>query len=529
MAFQFPDPNVTPEFTGANGITYSWDATDGKWVVKGFAAESVIGPCASSANTICDQLTELEEEIDALAPSVERGFWTMNLLGTVANQGQMSLYDDNYSNVGNPTGLFKDAKSIWLNEKDNAGTPHGFSGVEAGEFIELFVQGADEYGLYEVVDVHDETNGAAQWWVIEVNFVRTLEDTSTADNGDIIRVKIFQAPTGGNAGDFVRRAGDDMTGRLSMDQVADLEDFTVPSLQADPSIRFLATKSDDSTSTYSLLYQPGYKIGLVCTSGFWASTLITKTYLYGYEDKTESDGRKTRDTKKAGLAFLRPDTNDTNQDYGSLAWDSNKPRLTWNVNRAEIPRPVGAGVTAVGFQIKGATADNYTSTVLSNNSDLLQVRHRDSESDHIQYFGRITDNNDIVTKEYVDEKFAESGRVLFTPLEFTMDFYSQYPTDNGITGLTSGGNPTSSRDVYGYHIPWLWFEENHPELIGFIFTQDGNLIDGREANLYVRTLNGRPGLEIKDSSRQTRYATVTIQGWHVVVDNIADDQYTHKF
>ena len=32
MAFQFPDPSVTPEFTGANGITYSWDATDGKWV-----------------------------------------------------------------------------------------------------------------------------------------------------------------------------------------------------------------------------------------------------------------------------------------------------------------------------------------------------------------------------------------------------------------------------------------------------------------------------------------------------------------
>ena len=39
MAFQFPDPSVTPEFTGANGITYSWDATDGKWVVKGFSTE----------------------------------------------------------------------------------------------------------------------------------------------------------------------------------------------------------------------------------------------------------------------------------------------------------------------------------------------------------------------------------------------------------------------------------------------------------------------------------------------------------
>ena len=40
MAFQFPDPNVTPEFTGDNGISYSWDATDGKWVTKGFSTEA---------------------------------------------------------------------------------------------------------------------------------------------------------------------------------------------------------------------------------------------------------------------------------------------------------------------------------------------------------------------------------------------------------------------------------------------------------------------------------------------------------
>jgi hypothetical protein len=34
MAFKFPDPNVTPEFIGDNGITYSWDFDDAKWVVK---------------------------------------------------------------------------------------------------------------------------------------------------------------------------------------------------------------------------------------------------------------------------------------------------------------------------------------------------------------------------------------------------------------------------------------------------------------------------------------------------------------
>ena len=109
-----------------------------------------------------------------------------------------------------------------------------------------------------------------------------------------------------------------------------------------------------------------------------------------------------------------------------------------------------------------------------------------------------------------------------------MDNYSGYPADDQIAGLTSGGNPTTSRDVYGYHIPWLWFENNHPELIGYIFTADGNMINNREASLSVRSLSGREGLEIK-SSQISSYATVTIQGWHVVVDDIADDQYTHKF
>ena len=42
MAFTFPDPTLTPEFEGDNGITYQWDSFDGKWVVKGFEAEVII-------------------------------------------------------------------------------------------------------------------------------------------------------------------------------------------------------------------------------------------------------------------------------------------------------------------------------------------------------------------------------------------------------------------------------------------------------------------------------------------------------
>ena len=38
MPFTFPDPNTTPEFTGSNGITYTWDVDDGKWKIQGFRA-----------------------------------------------------------------------------------------------------------------------------------------------------------------------------------------------------------------------------------------------------------------------------------------------------------------------------------------------------------------------------------------------------------------------------------------------------------------------------------------------------------
>ena len=38
MPFTFPDPNITPEFTADNGITYAWDVDDSKWQIRAFKA-----------------------------------------------------------------------------------------------------------------------------------------------------------------------------------------------------------------------------------------------------------------------------------------------------------------------------------------------------------------------------------------------------------------------------------------------------------------------------------------------------------
>ncbi|MDG2442048.1 MAG: hypothetical protein P8M13_02195, partial [Luminiphilus sp.] len=212
MPFTFPDPQVTPEFTAENGISYTWDADDSKWQIRTFKAEegedldpqlkghvcaeffkvvanheavtatkghsmatynfggdtgvkywtkppkddffvngesyyiNDAGPfeigqvdagdkwvtffipggpqpatgefCTfSKTRKLCtevsflqNEIIELEEEIDAIAPSLERGKWRFTAVGTVAQPGQFTMYDADFGS-GAPTGLFKSAKS----------------------------------------------------------------------------------------------------------------------------------------------------------------------------------------------------------------------------------------------------------------------------------------------------------------------------------------------------------------------------------------------------------------------------------
>ena len=164
--------------------------------------------------TIKNDIIELEEEIDALAPAVQRGNWTFTPTGTVAQKGQFTMYDDTFGN-GSPTNIFQDVRSIWLNEQDNAGTPHGFGNVRAGDLVEVFVESSAEYGLYSVYGLpNDESDGPTPYWSLDVSFIRTLNDNASIDTGTICRFKIFNPPGGGEASEYVLRSGDRIEGEL---------------------------------------------------------------------------------------------------------------------------------------------------------------------------------------------------------------------------------------------------------------------------------------------------------------------------
>jgi len=126
MSYSFPkDAKEGDKVTLENGVEYIFHKDKARWVVNS-VTDSLGAELATQEDIkrLQSEIVELEEEIDAIAPSVERGTWTFNLGGA-----------------------------------------------------------------------HDESQGAAQYWVIDVEFVRSLSASSKADNADDVRVKIIQPPS----------------------------------------------------------------------------------------------------------------------------------------------------------------------------------------------------------------------------------------------------------------------------------------------------------------------------------------------
>jgi len=225
MAFQFPDPNVTPEFTGDNGMTYAWDPVGSKWVIKGFPNDpgdlyvektgdtmtgallhmqvdgngdevpQVIGELADEATsthkkyvddkdeTLRQQIIELGEELEGLAPSLVRGSWkySEDFTKPVGEFGART------SQGGIPTDWDNITKLIF-NKEDSTGVEHSFSDIEDGTYFQIFEQGSETAAMYQATAVATINGDQVE---IPVNHVQSVADTS-AIVGELYRFKIFQ-------------------------------------------------------------------------------------------------------------------------------------------------------------------------------------------------------------------------------------------------------------------------------------------------------------------------------------------------
>ena len=334
------------------------------------------------ARHLQDEIVELEEEIDAIAPSVERGRWSFTAVGTVAQPGQFTMYDADFGN-GSPTGLFKSARSIWFNELDLDGTPHSFANVRDGELLEIFIDGSPEYGLFSVTgEAHDETATGSKFWVIDVDFVRTNETTTAIGPGEICRFKIFEAPSGGDATSFVMKSGDTMSGNLIID------------------------KSDESTDTEAGLTLTGNRPSTAdsaATITFDNEQSTAKGYLTyrSYGSSSYFKFNRDLDLNNNGLHSVGQIRMEPSGGIGA----GNNTRLTFhNASSGQegegllvVPRPVD---NRRGFAIRGNNADG-------DEQDILYSFTNTGKADAINYLGKMDSGKNLVNKAYVDAQMSE--------------------------------------------------------------------------------------------------------------------------
>lgn len=136
-------------------------------------------------DSLYNDIVNIEEEVEALAPSFERGEW---LRDSEANYPRPPAAKSFYL-AGRPTGdifvnvtEYKDVTSIMLHKTDANDTGHTFNDINIGQFIELFNETDSDFLLGEITN----KVGGTDFIELVVNVNKSIGQVA-----DKVRVKVF--------------------------------------------------------------------------------------------------------------------------------------------------------------------------------------------------------------------------------------------------------------------------------------------------------------------------------------------------
>ena len=218
-----------------------------------FGGKVIVEPGTEGSEVVTyQQLAELDQEIEDIRPSIDRGEWTYTPGDSNLTTGQYIAYkrkvDGTYCNELYAACLLTasddaDAKSecnkeymecgiaadsdepdlnanweycdfIKLHRTDVNGRLHTFSDAEGGMYVEIFNNDGSGFGLYQIIP-----NGIASSGGQVIGLYVTHVHSEGSPNGNA-RVKLFELASA-NPADYVKKAGDTMTGRLFVDLSAE--------------------------------------------------------------------------------------------------------------------------------------------------------------------------------------------------------------------------------------------------------------------------------------------------------------------
>ena len=356
-------------------------------------------------NLLQNQVIELEEEIDAIAPSVEYGTWewqnpTADNATRPPATGTFFLAKDGPGGLLDPvvTTQYVDADVIVIhnNEYVPAGSTdpvdtHTWSDADDGKLIQLFDRADPDFFLGTILSTQVEADHVR----IRVERVQSSgvpNDNADPDTGDYLtRVNIFNAPSGGTASEFVLKSGDTMTGDLTIDRSDGGPTDGGPSgkeaaliLKGDRTgtTNAVATiKWDNAASSY-----PGY---LTYRSGTSSEQFFKFNQNVEFSDKILSEINTISIKNK-----IQKDGSDRIT-FQSGSGDSGKGTILAH-------RP---GNLQRGFTIKGKVAGS------SNTAGDVFYHYANSGAggDSVDYTGICTSSNHIMNRSQADGRYVQTG------------------------------------------------------------------------------------------------------------------------
>ena len=408
MAVNFPYPAFQDDewLNPETGKLYRYDGESWRLVV-----EDLIGGCATPDSTICDKITEIEEEFENLLPSLDRGSWAYNEDFTKP-PGKFGLRT---SQGGIPT-KFEDAVKLILHEFDAEGEPHGFGDIKVDSYIQLFQSGTSDTAIYHV-DALPVKSGDE--FSIDVSFVRSLGDYPELD--EAFRFKFYEI-VGADADAYVLRTGDTMTGDLVIGKDPDPADTGEASLKIQGRL---------TTAT-----NPAARIDFdndVVADGSKTGSLTYRNYgseqWFQFNKDVDFSGRGVH-----SVGALRMN----NLGYLQAVTDN---RIRFRQNSSATS---SEGYSAVRIESPGESKRSFAVRGRRSNGaegDLLWL-----DKDSAYYDGRVDSNTKIANKKYVDAavKSAVDNIDVSGPNDYVRTTSTSYNANiklyksNGVFYITGG-------------------------------------------------------------------------------------------
>ena len=159
--------------------------------------------------SLTNKIVELEEELETIAPTIERGEWNYSS-NEVPASGEYTLLSSATS-----TNDFSTPDVVRISTTDYNGGTHSFNNITSeDEFLQILNNDNNAYGLYQINSV-TSISATTPYFEFAVTYAQSFGTPEEAIN--LARIKIFDPPLM-DPDVYVMKTGDSMSGKLEIDK-----------------------------------------------------------------------------------------------------------------------------------------------------------------------------------------------------------------------------------------------------------------------------------------------------------------------